>query len=158
LADLCKDVPGSTYWVCVTAHTSAAAGTFAADRAGAAAGKWRQTVWTASASSLEYPAPMTWANAVANSLALEYAGFSDWRLPNLMEFLSVMNLGTDVSPMTYPGGLVMLEGQYWTSTTYILATDSAWSIDNTSVEIYRDDKTYTYYLVPVRGGRINANW
>ncbi|MDP2942402.1 MAG: DUF1566 domain-containing protein, partial [Candidatus Omnitrophota bacterium] len=29
------------------------------------------------------PAPMTWSDAIINSEALIYAGYSDWRLPNI---------------------------------------------------------------------------
>jgi len=157
LADLAYDVPGQTSWVCVVAHTSAASGTFAADRAGAAAGKWRQTIWTDAGSVKDSAAPMTWANAVANSLALEYAGFADWRLPNRIEFGSILDHESDVDPATYPDSVVLQAGsQYWTGTTWKVSTDTAYNIDTSGSVNEPIDKTGAFCVLPVRGGRINA--
>jgi len=91
-ADLCKDTADTTYWVCAVAHTSAAAGTFAADRA-ANPTYWRQTVWTGSAANLTTPALVAWNDAVDQCQALVYAGYDDWRLPNAKELLSLMGFG-----------------------------------------------------------------
>ena len=157
LADKCKPTGLLTYWVCVAAHTSAASGTFADDRAGAAAGKWRQTVWTSSNSSLDDAAFMTWANAVANSLALEYAGFTDWRLPNRIEFGSILDQESDVDPATYPDSVVLQVGsQYWTGTTWKFSTDTAFAITTDGGQNEPIDKTSVFHVLPVRGGRINA--
>jgi len=157
LAELCKDVPGSTYWVCVAAHTSAASGTFAANRAGAAAGKWRQTVWTNDASVLGVAATMSWANAVAKSLALEYAGFTDWRLPHRGEFGSILDQESDVDPVTYPDSVVLQTGTaYWTGTTWKYSTDNAFIVGTDGGNNIAFDKTEWFHVLPVRGGRINA--
>jgi hypothetical protein len=157
LADKCKPTGSSTYWVCVVAHTSAATGTFADDRAGAAAGKWRQTVWTSASSLLDVAAAMSWANAVANCLALEYAGFADWRLPHRTEFESILDHESDVDPMTYPDSVVLQAvSQYWTGTTWKFSTDTAFAISTDGSLNEPIDKTNGCYVLPVRGGRINA--
>jgi hypothetical protein len=156
LADLAYDAASSTCWVCVTAHTSAASGSFYEDRAGAAAGKWRQTIWKDYAEDLTAPLYMTWADAVANCLALEYAGFSDWRLTNARELLSVLNFGSEDYPATYPGSLVLQPSIAWTSTPSPISTDYAWEVHLSNIGLYPSEKTNEFYAIPVRGGRINA--
>lgn len=158
LAELCKDTDLSTYWVCVSAHTSAAAGTFAADRAGAAAGKWRQTVWTASAADLIHPAPMDWATAITNCEALEYAGYTDWRLPNLKELHSISDAGR-TSPCIDPTAFPNTQKSYYLSSTTRLTATTNYQFVNFDVSptiSYEAKTTATRYVRPVRGGRINA--
>jgi hypothetical protein len=160
-ADLAKDTADSTYWVCVSTHTSAAAGTFAADRAGAAAGKWRQTVWTASAANLTTPVYVTWANAVDYCLALEYAGFTDWRLPNIFELVSLHNSAAAAAPWVSPlFGNPKPADYYWTSTPRgSTPTVSALNVILGS-PLTVSSRTMTVgdacYCWPVRGGRVIA--
>jgi hypothetical protein len=162
-ADLAKDTVGSTFWVCAVPHTSAAAGTFAADRA-ANPTYWRATVWTASAADLLTPATMTWNNAIDNCLgtrwggAFSYAGFADWRLPNWSELVSPFDASLvaapPVSPTFFPN--VKLTAEYWSSTTRSSAATYALTpffgyagYVATTVTL----KTVVRYCRPVRGGR-----
>jgi hypothetical protein len=172
-AELCKDTDLSTYWVCVSAHTSAAAGTFAADRAGAAAGKWRQTVWTASAADLTTPATFTWANAVLNCLgtkyggsepnALNYAGYTDWRLPNITELIVVRDPTVNAYATRWPSTFTNVGLPYtywWSGSTGICDTTLAhfgYFYGLLSEITLLAAKTTLYYARPVRGGRLNAN-
>ena len=56
----------------------------------------------------------TWTEALAYCENLEYAGFSDWRLPNKNELASIMNYGQDASsPLDMP-----TDYGFWTSTTF----------------------------------------
>lgn len=117
-ADLAKDTADSTYWVCAVAHTSAApATTFAQDRA-ANPTWWRQTIWTVSGANLTTPAPFDWNGAIDACEALEYAGFTDWRLPNFIEHGTIMNLNAN-APSSYSAVFpnTMYNNPYWTSTT-----------------------------------------
>lgn len=147
-----------SYYVCVEDHMS---GTFVTDLA---AGKWRQTVWTASAADLTTPATMTWANAVANGLALEYADFSDWRVPNVLELLSLVDFGTYVggSPYTARGVFpnVQVAARYWSGTTFVADANQGIAILFSYYvgAVTQRSKTESHYVRPVRGGRINANW
>ena len=141
------------FYVCSTAHTS---GTFATD---ITAGKWRQTVWTASATNLTTPATMDWANAVANCLALEYAGFTDWRLPNILELITMVNAAATSGsswPTIFPNSQATT---YHSSTTYAPTTTIAIGVSFASTANgtwYQVPKNLAKYVRPVRGGRINA--
>ncbi|MBO4700092.1 DUF1566 domain-containing protein [bacterium] len=56
----------------------------------------------------------TWKEVLAYCENLEYAGFSDWRLPNKNELASIMNYGQEESsPLDMPA-----DYGFWTSTTF----------------------------------------
>jgi len=143
------------YYVCSTAHTS---GTFATD---IAAAKWRETVWTASAAALTTPATMIWANAVANCLALEYAGFTDWRLPNGYELITMVNAAA-ASGSSWPTIFPNSQATTYNSSTAYAPTPTTIAIVVTFAATangtwYQGTKTFARYVRPVRGGRINLN-
>ena len=108
---------------------------------------------------------VTWQHALdyikkLNSEA--YLGFSDWRLPNINELLSLVNW-SQANPATWlttlpvglfnnvkSGGLLY----YWSSTTLQASVSLAYSVDLSSG---RNDimqgKNYNAFLWPVRGGQ-----
>ncbi len=117
---------------------------------------WRETVWTASAANLTTPATMAWADAVADCLALEYAGFTDWRLPNLYEQVSVAVWGgSTMHPAAFANGIT---GRYWTSSPYRTQAGFPHYVDyqTSKIVIATAGGADTYYVRPVRGGRING--
>ena len=62
-----------------------------------------------------YTEIITWKEALAYCENLEYAGFSDWRLPNKNELASIMNYGQEgLSPLDMPS-----DYGFWTSTTFL---------------------------------------
>lgn len=90
---------------------------------------WVVTPWTSTADNLTTPANGVWTDAIDNCNALVYGGFSDWRLPNINELVSLVvhegAVGTN-----YPPEFVMQAGsgeKYWSSTTS--------PTDNTKAEI-----------------------
>jgi len=100
----------------------------------------------------------TWATQLAACNALSYAGHEDWRMPNLMELLSVSDAGSTFSPCCR-SPLVMVESQYyWTSTTRAKypATNryTIWFAD--CCEVSMTTSGTSKYCIPVRGGRING--
>jgi hypothetical protein len=113
----------------------------------------------------------SWANAItaANSLANGYCGLTDdsvtgdWRLPNVREMQSLVHVdfSTPAVPNTAGTGQ-WTEGNpftgvqpfyYWTSTTYAFYPSNALYVDLTAGNVNSDNKTWSYYVWPVRGGQ-----
>ena len=169
LADMIIDTVGGGYWVCAVAHTSGAPdNTFAQDRA-AHPTYWRATVWNASAAGNAYfdvQAAFTWANALAyctgsalGETGLSYAGYDDWRVPNIRQLLTLVSYDNALgSPYTWQAFFPMTKTDhyYWSSTTYPNTT-YADCIGAGGHHSQNGLKTDTHYARPVRGGRKNAN-
>lgn len=107
--------------------------------------------------------PTTWSNALASANALALCGFSDWRLPNINELESLVNIGTITStipaspPTTYlhaQGFSGIQTGQsgmgYWSSTSYAGDATSAWLVYMGEGEIVAIPKTALEFVLPVR--------
>jgi len=93
----------------------------------------------------------TWLNALAACEGLPYAGFSDWRLPNARELLSLVDYVVDAEPKintTYFPGTV--SNYYWTSTTS--GSSYAWRMNFTTGMLGNYSKTGNYYVRCVRAG------
>jgi len=147
IGDLVSSDGGDTapFYVCIVAHTS---GTFADDLT---AGKWILTVWTLSAAGLTTPSYMTWANSIINCEALVYAGFSDWRLPNIKELPSIVDYSAyspAIDGTFFPN---TQSDYYWSGTTCALYTDFAWLVHFYDGYVDRVTETVEYYVRPVRG-------
>jgi len=113
-ADAVRESDG-TYWICAVAHTSAAEPTtFAEDRT-AHPTYWRETIWIENG-NWPNKTMFTFAGGLAACEGLEYAGHTDWRLPNIIELLSLYNFGKSSEPAIYedyfPEG-----GGVWLSST-----------------------------------------
>ena len=73
-----------------------------------------------------WDAAMTWNNAIDYCEALNYAGFTDWRLPNVNEMHSIVDHNI-LAPAIW-SSFWCANANYWTSTTTIWAAASAWLV------------------------------
>ena len=95
---------------------------------------------------------ITWANAIAYANGLDFAGFTDWRVPNINELLSILDFSTISPTITEPPFINTVSAEYWSSTTYSGLTTWGYYVifDNGGCAI--KPKTDTYQLRCVRGG------
>lgn len=104
-----------------------------------------------------------WAASIQHCEATTFAGFDDWRLPNINELLYV--LPNDVfqhqSVMTIPSGeywnyQASFRQPYWSSTTNYQEDTQAWAIESLSYNSARFSKSDQYYVRCVRDAASSA--
>ena len=95
---------------------------------------------------------MTWEEALNYCENLNYAGFTDWRLPNINELLSLVDYSQNepcINTEYFPG---TKSSQYWSSTTNVLVPKHAWLVLFNHGNISSNAKEKEYWVRPVRGG------
>ena len=100
------------------------------------------------------PSRMMWYDAIDRCENLDYAGYSDWRMPNVRELDSIVHHGVynpAIDSLFFPN----TQGDgYWTSTVFLSWDDSVFVIyfwDGYRTVDGRD--WWDYYVRPVRGGQ-----
>lgn len=100
----------------------------------------------------------TWEQALSFCEGLTYANYSDWRLPNRRELMSIVDYGR-ISPAINMAYFTNTENYYyWTSTTYVPSVTYAWPVDFGSGSVgvggtvNGTSKANTYYVRCVRSG------
>jgi len=99
-------------------------------------------------------ATYSWTDALASCENLVFASYSDWRLPNARELMSLVDYGVSAGPTLsaafFPGTQA---NYYWTSSTYVQDPSLAWYVDFLAGYVNRDDKAGgANYARCVRGG------
>ncbi len=95
---------------------------------------------------------MTWDYGIHWCNVLDHAGYSDWRMPNMRELLSLLDMGkySPGLPDGHPFTDVQTEN-YWSSSTYAGNNAYAWYVYIKWGESLHYDKTDTCYVWAVRG-------
>jgi hypothetical protein len=99
---------------------------------------------------------VNWTTAVTNSRALTYNGWTNWRLPNVTEGLSLFNYGVLSNPLNYsPFTTNALDGYYWTGTTNPSNTATALLMGMAVWASVVSTKTNAVRWIAVRTGNIS---
>jgi len=82
-------------------------------------------------------------------------GYTDWRLPNVNELLSLVNFGQSNTAtwLNTQGFLNVQAGYYWSSSAYAGATNNAWRVYMWDGSVGADGKGNSNYVWPVRAGQ-----
>ena len=93
----------------------------------------------------------TWTEAIAYCEDLTLEEYSDWRLPNRNELLSIVDYNK-YNPAIKEDVFTHITSSYcWSSTTYASNTSYAWRINFNNGGTYNYDKTNSTYVRCVRG-------
>lgn len=103
--------------------------------------------------STSAPETYTWDQALTFCNDLVLAGRADWRLPNVKELQSLLDMTTPTAPSINAGYFPDTQTQrYWTSTTGATMT-RAWYVDfDLLIMSGTIEKTQAHYVRCVRGG------
>jgi len=94
-----------------------------------------------------------WTNAIDYCTNLIYGGFADWRLPNLKELESLVDLSQYNPTLPYAHPFVDVQNDYyWSSSTFSDNTDNAWNLTFLYCLNSQINKTNTCFVWPVRNG------
>ncbi|MBA3052266.1 DUF1566 domain-containing protein [bacterium] len=110
-------------------------------------------MWLQDANYYNGGASQTWEQALSGCESFSYAGYSDWRLPNMKELLSIVKYEGSAPLISTTYFLNNQINFYWTSTTVPGNPTIAIDVNFDSGEAYGNDKTDAYYVRPVRGGQ-----
>jgi len=95
----------------------------------------------------------THADAITYCEGATTGGYSDWRLPNIYELQSIVDITKSTAPTIYATFQYTASDFYWSSTTYASTTSNAWRVYFNNGSTNYGTKTDSYYARCVRGGR-----
>ena len=88
--------------------------------------------------------------------AIKYGGYSDWRLPTMIELVNLINYGTEapyINTFFFPE---TMSSKYWTSMANINSTNSAWIVNFNYGNSDRALKSSSQYIRAVRGEKYQS--
>jgi len=95
---------------------------------------------------------VAWGTALGCCNILDFANFTDWRLPNILELCSIVNHEIYNPAIWDSFTNTKYDSEYWSSTTRPFSTTYARTISYSEGSYYSGEKTTKYYLRAVRGG------
>ncbi|GAJ04868.1 unnamed protein product, partial [marine sediment metagenome] len=87
----------------------------------------------------------TWLECFTYLVDFEFAGFSDWRIPNVKELMSIVDNGRQNPAIKEPPFSLTRPVGYWTSTAFRPSIDEAWIVHFLEGVVTHKDKD-TYYF------------
>lgn len=127
-------------------------------------------VWTRNAGTPELGrckgGPMDWEESFVYAKCANsdnYAGYSDWRVPNINELRSLANIGYNEQPADFLSSWLQSQGfinvqreSYWASTRYAGDEVSGWCVYLWNGYTNYNFRIMDYYVWLVRGGQKSA--
>ena len=149
--------PDALFYVCIADHTSDGGNEPPVD----AGTCWVETIWTASSVAFPLtPAIMDFTTAIAACEALDTCGFSDWRMPNILELVSLVDFEQAGVPTINGTAFPNTQSPspyYSSSTTRAAATINHEYVQFNGMGIVNwGAKADGRFIRPVRGGIING--
>ena len=95
---------------------------------------------------------LSWDAGITYANALDFAGFTDWRVPNIKELISIHDYSIDVPALQEPPFSNTKTETYWASTTLNPQTTWAWAVNADDGLTEQHSKLIPKYLRCVRGG------
>jgi len=95
-------------------------------------------------------AKRAWEAAITYCEGLNHANHQDWRLPNIKELQTIVDMTTSdltIDPISFPGTKASL---YWSATTFESNDLNAWVVDFSNGDDYSEFKSSTNYVRCVR--------
>lgn len=109
-------------------------------------------MWTVDA--LQIPVKKNWFDGIEACNNLDFAGWDDWRMPNVKEMLSLIDYGYYDPALTPDHPFINVPGYpgvYWSSTT-LAANNDAFHVPITNGTVNHVGKGGLRFVWPVRGG------
>ena len=103
-----------------------------------------------------FDATMNWTTGLSSCESLSYAGYTDWRMPNIAEIISIVDFSASSGPRAY-SPIVVAAAIYHSSTTAENSTSTTYFCDfATAWRSFGSSKATARMIIPVRGGRFNV--